>query len=121
MDGLKESFLWEGIGYRSGNEGQNWIVFIQKAIYKIRVSGTSKTASVRQFTERGFKKALVSSIMIRLLPSGFRADWWGLPMRLNLQTLWEEHGFKSMLAELEADMIARRETVIDSADDTIFN
>jgi hypothetical protein len=121
MDGLMESFLREAIGYRSGNQGQNRIVFTQKAIYKIRVSGTSKKASVRKFTERGYKKAPVSSIMIRLLPSGFRADWWGLPMRLNLQTLWEEHGFKSMLAELEADMIARRETVIDSADDTIFN
>ena len=45
------------------------------------------------------------------IDEGLRMAWWTLPKRLNLQSLWEEPQFKSMLAELETDMIARRDAI----------
>jgi len=51
------------------------------------------------------------SAMRNAIDEGLRSGWWGLQKSLNLQSLWKEHEFKAMLAELEADMIARRASI----------
>ncbi len=45
------------------------------------------------------------------IDEGLRWEWNLLPHKLNLQSLWDEPEFQAMLAELEADMAARREAV----------
>ena len=51
------------------------------------------------------------SAMRNAIDEGLRVGWWELQKSLNLQSLWDEPGFKAMLAELEADMIERREFI----------
>ena len=51
------------------------------------------------------------SAMRNAIDEGLRSGWWQLQKSLNLQSLWDEPGFNAMLAELEADMIARRESI----------
>lgn len=51
------------------------------------------------------------SAMRNAIDEGLRVGWWELQKNLNLQSLWDEPGFKDMLAELEADMIERREFI----------
>jgi TolB-like protein len=45
------------------------------------------------------------------IDDGMRSGWWYLTRDLNLQSLWDEPRFKAIMAELESDMIARRERI----------
>jgi len=49
--------------------------------------------------------------MRRAIDEGLRGSWWELPMNLNLQSLWDEPEFKSMLTEIEADMTSKRKAI----------
>jgi hypothetical protein len=49
--------------------------------------------------------------MRRAIDEDLRSGWWDLPMNLNLQSLWAEPEFKSMLSEIEADMTEQRKAV----------
>jgi len=51
------------------------------------------------------------AVMRRAVDEGLRSGWWELPTNMNLQSLWDEPEFKSMLAEIEADMTAQRKAI----------
>jgi len=45
------------------------------------------------------------------IAEGMRSGWWQLGRNRNLESLWDEPAFQAMLAEIERDMIARREVL----------
>jgi TolB-like protein/Tfp pilus assembly protein PilF len=67
-------------------------------------------ADIEVLALQGKKKEALTAMRIAI-DEGMRGGWWELQKRLNLQSLWEEPEFKAMLAELEADMNARRESI----------
>ena len=75
-----------------------------------RSTGGYAWADVEVLALQGRNEEALSA-MRNAIDEGLRVGWWELQKSLNLQSLWDEPGFKAMLAELEADMIARRESI----------
>jgi TolB-like protein/Tfp pilus assembly protein PilF len=75
-----------------------------------RSTGGYGWADVEVHALRGHTQEALKA-MRNAIDEGLRGAWYELADNLNLESLWGEPEFKAMLAELEADMIARREAI----------
>lgn len=67
-------------------------------------------ADVEIYALRG-ETRLALTAMRAAIDEGMRWEWWSLSTALNLQSLWDEPAFKSMLVEIEIDMARQRKAV----------
>lgn len=73
-------------------------------------SGGFAWADIEIYALQG-KTGIALAAMRKAIDENLRIGWWDLPMNLNLESLWDEPEFKSMLAEIEADMNAQRKAI----------
>jgi tetratricopeptide (TPR) repeat protein len=79
--------------------------------YRPRLStGGYGWADVEVHALRG-NTELALQAMRKAIDEGLRVGWYGLAGNLNMQSLWNEDEFISMLGEIERDMVGKREAI----------